>query len=126
MKRCAGALALLLLGGLIGVVGAFVQAQRLLLDLPWGGIAVPWGVVVVWICLVAAIRGGAWAIQSRWGSWAVLLGWLVFTILMAVESPSGDLALSGGVRQMAYLLVGVLLGSAAATLPARRLRERRP
>lgn len=125
VNRWAGALALVLLGGVIGLVGAFVQAQRILVELPWGVVPVPWGVVLVWVCLVAAIRGGAWAIESRWGSSAVLAGWLILTVVMSAESPSGDLALSGGGRQIAYLLVGVVVGSAAATLPARRLRERR-
>lgn len=117
ITRWAGALALVLAGALIGLVGAFVQAQRGLVDLPWGAVAIPWGLVLVWIALLAGIRGGAWALRSRWGSWAVLLGWLVATIAMSAESPSGDLALSGGARQMAYLLGGVILGSAAATLP---------
>ena len=119
MSRGPGGLALLLLGAVLGVVGAFVQAQRALLELPWGMVTVPWGVALVWIALIAAVRGGAWAIGTRWGSWAVQVGWLVLTVAMAAESPSGDLALSGGTRQMAYLLGGVILGSAAATLPVR-------
>jgi hypothetical protein len=41
-------------------------------------------------------------------------------VLMSAESPSGDLALSGGGRQMTYLLGGVILASAAASLPVPR------
>lgn len=119
MSRWLGALALLLLGAVIGVVGAFVQADRTPVASPWGVITIPWGIVLVWIALVAAIRGGAWAIRTRWGSWAVLAGWLVLTVVMAAESPSGDLALSGGTRQLTYLLGGVILASAAASLPIR-------
>lgn len=119
MRHWAGALGLALLGGVIGLVGAFVQAQRTLVELPWGSLFVPWGTVLVWICLVAAIRGGAWALESRWGGSAVLAGWLVLTVVMSAESPSGDLALAGGGRQFAYLFVGVVVGSAAATLPVR-------
>ncbi|MBK9740746.1 MAG: hypothetical protein IPO93_14895 [Actinobacteria bacterium] len=59
---------------------------------------------------------------TRWGGWAVLAGWLVATIGFSAESTSGDLALSGGTRQMTYLLGGVILGSAAATLPLPRSR----
>ena len=119
MSRWAGAAGLFLVGALIGLVGAFVQAQRTQADFFWVNVTVPWGLLLVWVVLVAVIRGGAWAIHSRWGSWAVLAGWLVLTIVMAAESPSGDMALSGGGRQMAYLLGGVILGSAAATIPVR-------
>jgi hypothetical protein len=120
ITRGAGALALVLAGAVIGLLGAFVQAQRAVVELPWGTLAIPWGLALVWVALVAAIRGGAWALRSRWGSWAVLAGWLVATVLLSTESPSGDLALSGGARQMTYLLGGVILGSAAATLPVPR------
>ena len=123
-KRVLGALGLIVFGFLIGLLGAFVQAQRSFLDTPWGLVTVPWGVPLVWIALLAAIRAGAWALGSRWGCWAVLLGWLGATIVMAAESASGDLALSEGTRQMTYLLGGVILGSAAATLPLPRPRAR--
>jgi hypothetical protein len=125
ITRLLGALALVLLGLLIGGVGAFVQAERALIDAPWGLVTIPWGVPVVWIVLLAAVRAGAWALGSRWGCWAVLLGWLGATIVMAAESPSGDLALSEGTRQMTYLLGGVILGSAAATLPLPASHRRR-
>jgi hypothetical protein len=115
--RLLGAVALVGLGLLIGLVGAFVQAARWIVDTPWGTVSIPWGVALVWITLLVAIRAGAWLILTRWGCWAVLLGWLVATIALSAESPSGDLALSSGGRQMTYLLGGVILGSAAATLP---------
>jgi hypothetical protein len=123
MARLAGAFVLVLLGAVIGVVGAFVQAQRLVLELPWGTVTLPWGVPFVWIVLLVAIRAGAWLIVTRWGSWAVLAGWLLATIALSADSPSGDLALSGGTRQMTYLLGGVVLGSAAATFPLPRPRN---
>jgi hypothetical protein len=118
--RWIGALIALLVGAIIGLTGAFVQTQRALVEAPWGTVSVPWGVPVVWIGLVAAIRGGAWAVGSRWGAWAVLVGWLSLTVALSAESPSGDLAVSGGGRQLVYLLGGVILGSAAATLPLPR------
>ena len=72
----------------------------------------------VWLllrgCELAAVVSG---IASRAGGWAVFVGWLASTVVMSAESPSGDLALSGGGRQMTYLLGGVILGAAAATFP---------
>lgn len=115
--RLLGGVGLVVLGLVLGLAGAFVQAQRTVLDAPWGLVILPWGVVMAWVALLSAIRAGAWAMRSRRGSWAVLVGWLVATVAMSAESPSGDLALSGGTRQMVYLLGGVVIGSAAATLP---------
>lgn len=111
----------LLLGGVVlGVAGAFVQAQRGIVELPWGLTPIPWGVPVVWIALVSGVRGGAWLVRSRWGASAVAVGWLTATVLLSTKTASGDVALSGGGRQFAYLIVGVILGSAAASLPLPR------
>jgi hypothetical protein len=120
IARLLGGLGLVALGVLIGTVGAFEQAARLVVDTPWGAVTVPWGVPFVWIVLLLAIRAGTWLIGTRWGSWAVLGGWLAATIAWAGESPSGDVALSGGARQLTYLIGGVVLGAAAATFPLPR------
>lgn len=120
-RRPWGIIALLLpAGAVLGIAGAFVQAHRGVVEAPWGVVVVPWGVPLVWLALVAGIRGGAWLVRSRWGAWSVMLGWLAATVALAAESPSGDLALSGGGRQMTYLLGGVILASAAASLPLPR------
>ena len=117
LRRWTDVLLLVVFGAVIGLTGAFVQAQRALVPTPWGTVTIPWGIVLVWVALVAAIRAGAWMTGTRWGAWGVLVGWLVVTVLASAESPSGDVALSGGGRQLTYLLVGVVLGSAAASLP---------
>ncbi len=120
-RRPWGIIALLLpAGAVLGIAGAFVQAHRGVVEAPWGVVVVPWGVPLVWLALVAGIRGGAWVVRTRWGAWSVMLGWLAATVALAAESPSGDLALSGGGRQMTYLLGGVILASAAASLPVPR------
>jgi uncharacterized membrane protein len=110
-------LAVFAAGLLVGLIGAFIQADRFVINVPWGLLVVPWGMVVVIIVLAFAIRGGAWSVMSRWGAMSVFLGWILATIVMAGESPSGDLALSGGGRQWVYLLGGVVVGAAATTFP---------
>lgn len=121
-----GLAGLLLLGIVLGLTGAFVQAQRALVDTPWGLATIPWGLALTWIALLAAIRAGAWAVGTRWGAWSVLVGWLAATVFLAADSPSGDVALSGGTRQLAYLVGGVILGSAAATLQVPRAKALPP
>ena len=112
--RIAGLIAL---GLVIGLLGSFVQADRSIVPLPWGQAVLPWGMILAIVTLVLVVRGAAWLIRSRAGGWAVFAGWLASTVVMSAESPSGDLALSGGGRQMTYLLSGVILGAAAATFP---------
>lgn len=122
MIRALQLVGVFLVGILVGLIGAFVQADRLILSMPWGLLVVPWGMVLVIIVLVSVIRGATWLVESRWGGSLLLAGWIVSTIVMAAESPSGDVALSGGGRQWVYLLGGVILGAAAATFPV--IRER--
>ena len=122
-RRATGPLAILSIIGLvavglvIGIIGSFLQATREIVPMPWAQVVVPWGMIVVVVTVIIVIRGGVWLVRSRTGGWAVFAGWLVSTIVMSAESPSGDLAISGGGRQMTYLLGGVILGAAAATFP---------
>ena len=101
------------LGLCLGIIGAFVQAVRWLSPLG----SLPWGAVLAALVVVILVRGAVVAVHTRWAGWALLSGWLVTTIALAAESPSGDVALSGGGRQMGYLLATVILGSAVASLP---------
>lgn len=106
-----------LIGFVLGVIGGFVQAARAVIDTPWGTLTLPWGTVLVLVVLVLAIRGAAWWVRSRLGGWLLFAGWITATILLALETPSGDTAISAGGRQWAYLLIGVVVGAACATFP---------
>ena len=117
MIRALQLLGIFCVGLLVGLIGAFVQADRVIISAPWGLLVVPWGMVFVILVLVIVVRGATWLIESRWGGSVLLLGGGAATIVMAGESPSGDVALSGGGRQWVYLLGGVLLGAAAAIFP---------
>jgi len=100
-------------GVVMGVAGAFLQAARLVI----GGVALPWGLVVALVALLVLVRAGVEWTQTRWGGWIVLIAWIAITVAFAAELPSGDLVISAGGRQMAYLLGGVIVGAAAATVP---------
>ncbi|MFM7147812.1 MAG: hypothetical protein ACKOE2_01755 [Actinomycetales bacterium] len=108
---------LALIGLLIGVLGGFVQADRWVVAVPWGVLAVPWGTALVLLTLVLTVRGACWLACSRWGGGLLFAGWVIATLAMATQTPSGDLAISAGARQWAYVLAGVVLGSASTTFP---------
>lgn len=103
----------LVAGAVIGIAGAFLQGARLVV----GGTALPWGLVVALLALLLLVRAGVELSDSRWGGWIVLVTWIAVTVAFAAELPTGDLVISAGGRQMAYLLGGVIVGAAAATVP---------
>lgn len=119
--RAAGYAACLLAGVLMGIVGAFLQGARWVI----GGAVLPWGLILALVALLVLVRAGVELTGSRWGGWIVLVAWIAVTVAFAAELPSGDLVISAGGRQMAYLLGGVIVGAAAATVPSLD-RLRRP
>lgn len=107
----------LLAGLVVGLLGAFVQAMRYLWDSPWGMVVIPWGALLALLVLVLTVRGAAWLAMTRWSAWAAFIGWLAMTVLLSSESAGGSIALSGGGRQMFYLIGGVIVAAATATIP---------
>lgn len=122
--RVASLVLAAVVGFLVGLTGGFVQAHRSIWLFDGRYVVIPWGVVIVLVVLIVAIRGLAKATSLRASGWLVLAGWLAATILLALESPSGDIAVSSGLRQWGYLLGGVIVGSATATLPPFALGRR--
>lgn len=110
-----------LAGMVIGATGAFIQAHRSVIVLADWYVVLPWGVAIVLAVLFVSVRAAATITRLRAGAWLVLGGWLVMTLYLATETASGDLAVSSGLRQWLYLLVGAVVGSAVATLPPRPL-----
>jgi hypothetical protein len=116
-RRLGLAIIGLLVGLLVGLAGAYVQAIRYIWDSPWGYVVIPWGALLVMLVLVLTVRGAAWLAMTRWSGWAAFLGWLVMTLVLSSESPGGSVALSGGGRQLFYLIGGVVIATATATIP---------
>jgi hypothetical protein len=110
-KRVLGVLGLIVFGLVIGVVGAFVQAQRALLDTAWGSIAIPWG-VPLGATACSGDRAGTWALtMGRLGRTPAKLKRVVYA-----DHPQVTCVVGGTPDD---LLGGVILGSAAATLHCR-------
>lgn len=120
--KAATLIAFVLVGGVVGLIGGFMQAQRAIVTVFDRYLVIPWGLILMLVVLALLTRLATIATGTRAGAWLFLSGWLAMTLALATESPSGDLALSGGTRQLAYLLVGLIIGAAIATLPVNFLR----
>lgn len=115
----------LLVGVLIGMTGAFVQAHRSVWLFDGRYVVIPWGAVIVVVVLLLAIRAAATLTGLRAAAWLLLGGWVAMTVFLASETAGGDIAVSSGARQIGYLFGGVILGAMVATFPARSMRGKR-
>jgi len=98
-------------------MGAFVQAHRVVFPVGSLVVAIPWGALLVLLTLVLVTRVACWVVGSRLAGFLLFGGWAVSTLGFALESGSGDLAISGGARQWGYVIGGALLCAAAVWLP---------
>ncbi len=118
--RTLGYLGCPVLGLAVGIMGAFVQAHRLVFPLGSLIVAIPWGALLVLLAVVTLTRSACWVVGSRLAGFLLVAGWLASTLWFAMESGSGNLAISAGARQWGYVIGGTLLGSAAFLLPMTR------
>lgn len=118
--RIAVALATAVMGLVLGVAGAFLQSQRTVVTVGDVYAVLPWGAVLAGVTTLVVIRLVVIGTGRRTFGWLVLAGWLVATLGLATVSPSGDIAVSGGTRQIVYLLGVVVVGSALASVPVLR------
>ena len=107
------AAALLVLGLFFGFTGAMIQTHTLVV----GSVRLPTGAVLVLVATVLVARAGAWWQGSRLGAVTFSVGWLAATLMMGSETGAGDLILTSGTRQMAYLIGGTILLAAACGYP---------
>ncbi len=107
------AAALLVLGLFLGFIGAMIQTHTLSV----GSVRLPTGAALALVAIVLVARAGAWWQGSRLGAVTFSVGWLAATLMMGSETGAGDLILSSGTRQMAYLIGGTILLAAACGYP---------
>ncbi len=105
-------LVLLLLGGVLGLLGAFLSPAGPRV----GGLLVSLGLVLAVVGNVTAGVLGLSVTGSRLGGAAPVLGWLVVVLPLGSATSAGDLVLPGTPRSIAFLLLGVLSGSLVPAL----------
>jgi hypothetical protein len=116
----AASLALLaLLGGLFGLVGAFLVPLRV------GGTPVPVSAILAFGGNVALGLAGARAAGDRLGALPPAAGWFGVVVLASMRGPGGDLVLPGTLGSYVFLLAGAV-GSAAAFTLAKSRRSATP
>ena len=109
----ARAASVALVGLFLGFLGAMVQTYVVRV----GGQSLPVGVALALVALVLVARACAWWVDSRWGAVLFSSAWLVTTLLMATTTSGGDLVVSAGDRQLAYLVIGAMVLASACGFP---------
>ncbi|AKN69178.1 membrane protein [Streptomyces sp. PBH53] len=107
--RAAAYAGLFLLGALVGLAGALVQAA-------W----FPGGLLLALAGAAGLFLGGAYALGGRGGAVAPAAGWIVAVILLTTTRPEGDFLFGAGGGSYLFLLGGMALAVICATVGAGR------
>lgn len=103
--RVLGYLALGVLGALVGVAGALVQAG-------W----FPGGLALALAGAGALFHGGSRLTRNRLGALVPAGGWLLTVILLTVPRPEGDFVFGAGVGAYVFLFGGMIIAMICASL----------
>ncbi|MEV7564932.1 DUF6113 family protein [Streptomyces tanashiensis] len=98
--------ALLVLGALVGIAGALVQAA-------W----FPGGLLLALLATAGLFYGGLRATGTQVGVACAGGGWLLAVVLLSLGRPEGDGAFGGGAGELLFLFGGMALAVMCATLP---------
>ncbi|MCD7439063.1 DUF6113 family protein [Streptomyces lincolnensis] len=105
LGRAALYLGLLVLGAVVGVAGALVQAG-------W----FPGGLLLALAGEAGLLLGGARAANSRGGAVAPAAGWMIAVVLLTASRPEGDFVFAAGSGSYLFLLGGMAVAVICATL----------
>ncbi|MFF4832019.1 DUF6113 family protein [Streptomyces sp. NPDC001315] len=103
--RALAYLGLFLLGALVAMAGALVQAG-------W----FPGGLLLALAGAAGLFLGGARAAGSRGGAVAPAAGWMVTVVFLTASRPEGDFLFGAGGGSYLFLLGGMALAVICATL----------
>ncbi len=103
--RAAAYLGLFVLGAVVGVAGALLQAA-------W----FPGGLLLALAGAAGLFLGGAHALRSRGGAVAGAAGWLIVVMLLTASRPEGDFLFAAGIGSYLFLLGGMAVAVICATL----------
>lgn len=112
----------LVIGLALGATTAMAQTWTMRV----GGAHLPVGAVASVLTVVLVARACAWWTDSRLGAVVMASGWLVATLAMGSTTSGGDLVISSGTRQVAYLVAGSVLLAAACAFPLLPAHDRPP
>jgi hypothetical protein len=107
-----GAVALALLGLLVGSGGAFLQAYTVRV-----GTRLPVGTVFALLVLGAVAFSAALVARSKLGLGVVSVGWLTSVIVFTSGRPEGDVVIAADLPGYTFLFGGVVVLGALSTLP---------
>jgi hypothetical protein len=105
-------LGLFVLGAVVGVAGALVQAGLF-----------PGGLLLALAGAAGLFLGGARATGGRGGSVAPAVGWMIAVVLLTASRPEGDFLFAAGAGSYLFLLGGMAVAVMCATLGRGRQPE---
>ncbi|MGH4034623.1 DUF6113 family protein [Actinomycetota bacterium Odt1-20B] len=103
--RIAAYAGLLVLGAVVGIAGALVQAG-------W----FPGGLLLALLGAAGTFFGGARATGTRAGAVAPAAGWVVVVLFLTATRPEGDFLFGAGLGSYVFLLGGMAVAVMCATL----------
>ncbi|MEV4616038.1 DUF6113 family protein [Kitasatospora sp. NPDC049258] len=106
--RLAAYVLLFVLGALVSLCGAFVQAL-------WP----PAGLLLALAATLAVFYGGLRLTGTKLGAGIPMAGWFAVLLVLMTPRPEGDLVISTAVTSYLYLFLGSVGGVICATLPTR-------
>ncbi|MEU6771240.1 DUF6113 family protein [Streptomyces sp. NPDC046759] len=107
--RAAAYAGLFLLGAVVALAGALVQAA-------W----FPGGLLLALAGAAGLFLGGSYVMGGRGGAVAPVVGWIVTVILLTTSRPEGDFLFGAGLGSYLFLLGGMALAVICATIGAGR------
>ncbi|TVL93975.1 DUF6113 family protein [Streptomyces sp. SAJ15] len=104
--RVSAYLGLAVLGALVGIAGALVQAA-------W----FPGGLLLALLGIAALCYGGVQLTRTRLGGVAPAVTWVIVVLMLTASRPEGDFVFGVGIGSYVFLLGGMLAGVMCATMP---------